>query len=251
MGWNASIISSEEVLSQDNDPMYLSALENLLSEYEVKLEKLENTNKNLQSKFLLSVNQNQLTSIFPSLRKKILHMSEGDVKKQISKFFKGSKKLGEVEDYKDFSLRFIDLALEKDQLPEDINAANHLIDVRISIARTSNYISVSEDEFQMSKYYKIFANISASPALENVMLKWTNLTTGELIKYKAIGFVSESDIQYVWARPDSGWDIGTYQVSLHKLNDGMSLIARRLYRITSIIDEGQEPVYDGPVMEKK
>ena len=243
--------STDIVNSSTDDSSYLTALENLLSDYEGKLASLLDINDVLKSKLDFYNNQKTITSVLPSFRKKIHHMSEEDIKENVESLVRHKHQLKDVEDYKSFALRFMDLALEEDELPENITDADYLTDVRISISKSSSqYIDVSDDKFQMSKYYKLFANISSSPPLKSVMLKWKNLNNGELIKYEVIGTATENDVVYVWARPKSGWEVGTYQVSIHKMNDSMDLIARRLYQISSVIDEGPEPTYDGTTLQR-
>jgi len=263
VGWFASLIyfsqsnptshetaQKVDVDSSSVDVTYLSALEKLLLEYEDKLSSLQDVNKLLQAKLSLTDSKKTLISVVPSFRKKIQHMSENEVKEELYTLFRHKHQLKNVDSYKDFALNFVDLALKEDKLPENIEDGNHLIDVRISISKNSVYIDVSEDNFQASKYHKLYANISASPALKNVMLKWKNLTTGELLKYQVIGTAAENDILYVWARPSSGWEVGTYQVSLHKLDNAMTLISQRLYRINSVIDEGPEPTNQGIPLQR-
>jgi len=257
-GWFASQLynaESSQQLATDiadtpsnskTDGSYLNALERLLHSYEDELDALKDVNGLLQSKISFYDNQKAITSILPSFRKKIHHMDEAEIKGNIESMIRYKHQLKDVKDYKSFALRFVDLALEEDTVPEDMSDGDYLTDVRISISKTSQYIDASDDEFQMSKHYKLYANIASSPPLKSVMLKWTNLSTGELIKYIPFGTKNEHDIEYVWAKPKAGWEVGTYQVSLHKLNDPMTLIARKLYRIASVIDEGEPPVYNGP-----
>jgi len=261
-GWFASQLFNAQMSQQsatdiaekssnlNADDSYLSALEKLLNDYEDELDALKGVNGLLQSKLSFYDNQKALTSMLPTFRKKIHHMDETEIKSNVETLVRHKHQLKDVKDYKSFALRFVDLALEEDVVPDDISDGDYLTDVRISISRTSQYIDASNDEFQMSKYYKLYANVSASPALKTAMLKWKNLNTGELVKYEVVGTQHENDIAYVWARPKAGWDVGTYQVSLHKMNDPMNLIARKLYRITSVTDDGPEPVYDGPTFTK-
>ena len=243
-------VSEARSLDSETDNSYLTALEKLLTDYEDQLDALKGANGLLQSKLGVYDNQKAITSMLPSFRKKIHHMDEAEIKSNVETLVRHKHQLKDVEDYKSFALRFVDLALEEDTVPDDISDGDYLTDVRISISKTSQYIDASDDEFQMSKYYKLYANVSASPALKTAMLKWKNLNTGELVKYEVVGTKHERDIAYVWARPKAGWEVGTYQVSLHKMNDPMNLIARKLYRITSVTDDGAEPVYDGPTFTK-
>ena len=235
-------------VAESQDSTYLQALENLLSTYEGELMSLKEANELLRGKVSFAESQKTVIKALPNLRKKISHMSNEEVKDKLDYLFKDDQ-LDNVKDYKTFATNLIDLALNEDPLPDNIEDANYLVNVKMSISKTSEFIDVSEDNFQASKYYKLYANISASPALQNVMLKWKNLSTGEIIKYQAIAFVANNDIQYAWAKPKSGWEVGTYQVSLHNLDDSMSVISRRLFRISSVIDEGHQPVYDGPILQ--
>lgn len=259
LGWFSSVIfyspatnfqtnKLQETIVAPQDSSYLQALENLLSTYEGELMSLKEANELLRGKASFAESQKTVFKALPNLRKKIKLMSNDEVKDKLDYLFKDGQ-LDNVKDYKAFATNLIDLALKEDIIPDNIEDANYLVSVKLSIAKTSEFIDTSEDNFQASKYYKLYANISASPALQNIMLKWKNLTTGEIIKYQAIAFVAENDIQYAWAKPKSGWEAGTYQVSLHNLDDSMSLISRRLFHISSVIDEGHRPVYDGPVLQ--
>lgn len=263
VGWYTSKIyhseSLDKSLSNDipavvetvPDTSYLTALENLLSEYEDKIDSLMNLNSLMKSKIGFLDDKKSLITAIPSFRKKINSMSDNEIKSAVQGLIRHKHQLKEVEDYKVFALSFMDLALEEDELPDDVSDGDYLMDVRISVSKhSSTYIDVSDNDFKMSKYYKLFANVSSSPPLKNILLKWKNLESGELIKYEVIGTASESDIAYVWARPKAGWEVATYQISLHKLDDPLSLIAKRLYRISSVIDEGEQPSNNGNALQR-
>lgn len=241
-----SIIISNDIPDQS----YLKNLQNLLSEYESKIENLVDSNNLLQSKLSLLDNQKTVMSFLPSFRKKIENMSEKDVKDSLYKLFKKEEQLSKVNDHKAFAMRFVDLAVEEDELPENLNERNVIQDVRISISRSTDSLDFSTENFHVSKFYKLYGVILADPPLKDLVLKWKNLNTGEIIKYQVISFSVTGDIQYVWARPNAGWDVGVYQISLHELNDDMSIIARKLYRISSVVDEGPEPINNGPALIK-
>lgn len=231
------------------DDSYLSALEQLLNDYEDEISSLKDFNQGLLSKTALVDNQKMMSSLLPSLRDKIKYMSKEDVKDKLTKVFPHEHQLENIKDYKGFATRLADVAMQEDAIPENLNDADFVQDITIFFYRNNGYIDSSSDSFPMSKFHKLYANITADPPLTKFMSKWKNLRTGELIKYQAHGVKGGHALDYTSAIPPAGWQKGKYQVSIYSLDDSLTMLAQKTYTITSIVDDGKEPVNTGELLK--
>jgi len=221
------------------DSGYLDSLNQLVSEYKLKLSELEDENSELLESLRLS--NSQLASVVDKavIAKKISSMTDADVKSKLEKLFK-SDHLKDIENPKAFAEKLTDIALE-----DKSNENEHQeFDVRISVSGNSGYIESNDSPLKVSQHRRLYANILSSQAIGQALVKWKDLSNDELIYFKGLTFGRADNLQYVWTIPNGGWKPGKYSVSLYSIDQNLSLISIKYFTIMEVYDEGPEPPYD-------
>ena len=154
----------------------------------------------------------------------------------------GDDILNDIEDTRLFSKKALEIALNN----SEISAEDATGTILLSTSPVPGVRGFSGNA-DVERYDIIFAHIQTENALGQLLVKWQNTTTGQILLFNKRSITSRSNIYYVSFRPSAGWQPGRYRVSIHHLNDSLSPIASNSYTITSV-DEGE---YDGTGRNEK
>ena len=216
-------------------------LNKLLLEYEEKIAFLLNENESLSGKYLLSNTQLQALASKPDIEKKINNMSDSDIRKKLNLIL-DEDHISDIQDTRAFAGRLAEVAMESTD-ENSGSSENTNIDVRISISSEIGYHEMPTSDVVASKYKRLYANILSAEALDYVLVKWKNVSTDELLFYKGVSFNPVIDDQFIWTKPENGWERGVYQINIYKIDDELQLLANKRFTVSDVIDEGpEEPV---------
>lgn len=222
---------------------YLAAL---LVQYEKTIASLQNQNDSLLKQTSFSENQFIAMSSKPTIERKINSMSDSAVLKKLGLIF-SDEQMENIQNPKDFARRLTEVALEESTDNQSGSTENTNVDVRISISHSIGYQEAADELLVASKFKRLYANILSSEIMEAVLVKWKNLSTGELLFYKGISLNQLDGPQFIWAKPKNGWETDTYQINMYKIGAELQLLASKQFTISNVIDDGPEQVSDEPI----
>ena len=139
--------------------------------------------------------------------------------------------LDKVHDVRAFSKRMAGVLLDQDGGISDSDPRISTLYFSTSPIYGTRMIGQSAE---VPKHSPIFAHMNADRPAGEVMVKWQNLTTGELLMVR--NFSLEESDPYVWLAPSQGWTPGAYRVDVFAMDDEVTPLASRTLTITSVFD---------------
>ena len=196
---------------------------------------LHQANNDLLSK-IKDKKSNSLPGNMPSdLMGKLESLPESIVIYQLEQIL-GEDAVSEISDARNFSKRALEVALDN----SEISAENATASIVFSTSPVRD-IRPFSGSVSVDQYDIIFAHINTTNSLGRLLVKWQNTNTGQILMFNDRFVADESSAHYVSFRPSTGWQPGTYRVSIHQFNDKLTPIGSNSYSIVTV-NEGE---YDG------
>lgn len=235
-------IEAEPVASGD-----IGELKRAIQKLKTRLSHSEKENKKLlaQNEFLTQKLDQQDRSrnipiSYPALTRQLDSLPDFILNKQLSYLF-GDDFVDGIDNPKEFSKNLLDAALDSSS-----DANNDSSSVRVSFSEsvfpTTKPIGFDS---QVGMYDVIFAHLDADQGVNKVMVKWMNVSNGEVLMFSQATIASGQPGQFVSLKPNQGWRNGTYRVAVYSADSGVQLLGANSYRITSVINDGTQTA-DGP-----
>jgi hypothetical protein len=237
-----SIANSNEDLSQAQADV-VQKLNKELSLAKSEIKDLENLNVRLAEQIKHMELPISPSVDYPELVTKIDNLPLPLVNEQIGKLF-DEYALQQVNDTRAFAKRLLEVAL-KDQEENSME-----IDISFSTSTLAGVRPLG-DRASVAKSDSIFGHISASGRLnENVVVKWQNLGTGEILSLTNQSLNTNGREQYIWARPKKGWQVGRYKASIYSMDDHVTPLGSGLFTIVAISDAQTDRSSDDKVLQE-
>ena len=180
---------------------------------------------------------------YPELVNKIDNLPLPLINEQVGKLF-DNYALQQVNDTRAFAKRLLEVTLT-DQEENSIE-----MDITFSTSTQAGVRPLS-DRASVAKFESIFGHIRTSSQLnENVVVKWQNLGTGEILALTNQSLNANGREQYIWARPKKGWQAGSYKASIYSMDDHVTPLGSGIFTIVTVIDNQAERNSDNKVMQE-
>ena len=172
------------------------------------------------------------TETFSSLIEKLDNIPTSVVDKYLERHF-GEDIRSHVSDTKTFAKKLLEVALDDEHSLENESGD---INIEFSLSPIIGVRPISSDA-TVSKYNSVFAHVipTGSFRTKDVLLKWENVTSGELVAFRraSLSFDS-SDTAYFTAYPNQGWKPATYKVSIYTLDDEVVFLSQGSFSISTV-----------------
>lgn len=229
--------AADPVVSDDLDELKL-ALQKLrarLGHAEKENKKLLVVNENLSQRLDQLEHSRNIPISYPALTRQLDSIPDFILNKQLSYLF-GDEFVDGIDNPKEFSKHLLDAALDSGS---DVN--NDTPSVRVSFSEsvfpTTKPIGFDS---QVGIYDVIFAHFDADQGLSKVLVKWMNVSNGEVLMFSQASIRGGQPNQFVSLKPAQGWRNGTYRVSVYSADNSVHLLGSNSYRITSVINDGTQ-----------
>jgi hypothetical protein len=164
---------------------------------------------------------------YSGLLEKLDKIPQAVIDSHLQKYF-GAEQLEKISDSRVFAKRLLEVALGDEGNPSE------------NVAHADIYFSKSPiygkkmltQSISVSKYEPLFAHIVTDKKLGDVIVKWQNLDSGELLLFK--GMRINTNAQYISVVPRKGWSGSQYQVSLSSMDDSVILMAVNVYTVAQV-----------------
>lgn len=169
---------------------------------------------------------------YASLLEKLDKLPEPVIEAQLEKYL-GRETLNKISDTRAFSRRLLEVALEdQDDPPEEDEDTVQHVDIQFSKSPVYGKQMLGPDA-AVSKFEPLFAHIDSAGEVGEVIVKWQEVNTGEILIFKkmTIGAGGES---FITVTPASGWKNSLYRVSLNSIDDSVQLMGSNAYTISQI-----------------
>jgi len=218
-----------EVPQTINDDYHKKLALNLKNEVDkanAEIAYLQRTNFDLTEKLQQSFSNKAKKQ---ELERQIDNMPESYLTKQLERKIRIDS-FDEIEDVHQFSKNLLDAALEDTDYDTSEN-----IDITFGFSSIRNTQSFS-GSVSAAISDKIFAFISTSVDSSDVLVKWHNIETGELLRFKNMKVSKDKYANFVSTTPKKGWSKGSYRVTVFKPDQIVSPIGSRSFTISDITD---------------
>lgn len=217
----------------NNDDRTLDLLRNELSKANQELDQLKGLNDALSTQ-IARLNLPIASMTYPELIDKIDQLPDSFISDKLA-YFIDKDAIADIEDVRAFSKRLIDVALAEGEDSGQTGSA--VITFSTSPVFGNQLISQSAS---VHKFDTIFAHIESSGRLDQAIVKWQELNSGEILLFKNHSLDPENPSKYIFLRPRSGWKSGSYRVSLHTMDDQVNPISGNSYSIATVVGEDSD-----------
>lgn len=217
-------------------------LKSNLARLEKKYRQLLTENKILE-KELEHKNQAKNVSLsYPGLVKQIDAIPDFLLDRQLSQYF-GDDFVDGIDDKKAFTKNLLDAALDT-TADENNENANPQVTLTFSKSIFPNSQQLGADA-QVRLYDVIFAHMNADEGIEQVIVKWMNISTGEVLMFSKANIRGGQSQQYVSLKPAQGWKTGVYRVTVYSADSVVNQIGENTYSIASVVNDASQTA-NGP-----
>ena len=218
----------------------ITELEVRLKQSEKEKQKLLAINERLKHELKSSDKVNSVPLSYPDLARRIDSLPDFLIEKQLSYLFDDDF-VDNIDNKKEFSKNLLNAVLDNGTGENEQDTS-----VKITFS-TSTFPTTRQLGFdsEVKLHDVIFAHIELEPGVNEVLVKWVNMSSGEILMFAQSAIRGGQPFQYVSLRPSQGWRNGIYRVAVYSANSGGHLLGTNSYRITSVIDDGLQTV-DGP-----
>ncbi|WP_455220732.1 hypothetical protein [Kaarinaea lacus] len=217
--------NTEEAQNRDDRENQLRKIQERLTKASNKISDLEKYNKALA----LQIEQMNLPmssdTSYPGLLEKIDRLPESFVKSQLENLF-NKDAIKNINDVKAFSKRLVEVALDENEINED----QAVLNISFSLSPVNGQQPI-DHQAVINKFDTVFAHIITSQPISELLVKWQNINTGEIVLFKKHTQSSIDQHFYVAHRPNNGWSPGAYRVSLHTMDDSVNILGSNSYTI--------------------
>jgi hypothetical protein len=175
---------------------------------------------------------------YAALLEKLDKLPETFIEAQLEKYL-GRESLENITDTRAFSKRLLEVALKDQDDPPKEDSPQH-VDIQFSKSPVYGKQMLTQDVALFS-YEPLFAHIVSAEPVGEVIVKWQDVQTGEILIFKkmSIGPGGES---YITAIPGAGWRNSLYRVSLSSVDDSVQLMGSNVYSISEVYaQDGRKP----------
>ncbi|WP_407306754.1 hypothetical protein [Acinetobacter sp.] len=119
------------------------------------------------------------------------------------------------------------------------NDPNEVLKGKATVSTQQQYVVSAVLPRQIYAGQQLFAHfdtLGKVPNNEQVFIRWSNQSTGEVLFFMPQRVSSHREQNWVSFNPLKGWKVGTYDVKYYQLNDQLDPIAQTSFRIEQIID---------------
>ncbi len=159
---------------------------------------------------------------------------------QLEKYF-GRESLEKIEDTRAFSKRLLEVALEDQDQPLKEDGPLR-VDIQLSKSPMYGNRMLSQDVV-VTKFEPLFAHIVTANELGDVIIKWQDVNSGEILIFNKMNFGPGSQL-YISAIPGSGWRNSQYRVSVSSMDESVELMAASSYNISQVNDAVPGPNHE-------
>jgi hypothetical protein len=164
---------------------------------------------------------------YAGLLEKLDKIPQPIIDEHLQKHF-GAEQLEKISNSRAFAKRLLEVALETEETAQD-----HIGRADIYFYKSPIYgKNMLVGEVAVSKYEPLFAHIVTEEKLGDVIVKWQDLRSGEVLLFKGLAINSAG--QYISAVPRNGWNSTLYQVSLSSMDEAVNLMASSVYAVTQV-----------------
>jgi hypothetical protein len=204
-------------------------LEAQLAEAVVEIKKLQadaRVSGNRQS----SAASGSASEAYADLRQKLDKLPEPFIAAMLKEYL-GPDSLQKVTDTRAFSKRLLEVALDDQTKPAEDE--NEVVSADIEFSRSPIHgKNMIAQDIALAQFEPVFAHILTSEQLGNVILKWQDVNTGEIVLFTSMNIGSGG--QSVSAVPSAGWQNSVYRVSLSSMDDSVQLMASNAYTVSHV-----------------
>jgi len=232
---SASVESASDnfLMASNADDKALGLLRSELLKANQELNQLKGLNDAL-SRQIERLNLPIATMTYPELINKIDHLPDSFISDKLG-YFIDEDAIADIEDVRAFSKRLIDVALAEG---EDSGQNGSAI-ITFSTSPVYGNRPISQDA-SVHRFDTIFAHIQSSGQLDDAIVKWQELSTGEILLFKSHSLDPNDPSKYIFLRPRTGWKSGSYRVTLHTMDDQVNPISGNSYNIATVVGEDSE-----------
>ncbi len=213
-----------------------------LSNAQGKIAYLQNINKNLANQ----IEQNNLpisSSVsYSDLVERIEMLPQPIIDEQLTHLFDDDG-LQQINDSRDFTKRLLEVALTDS---DNDNTQQTSIIFSTSPLQGSRLLNLNA---RVKKFDTIFAHITSPGNHSTLLVKWQRLNSGEIMLLTNQPINTNGREQYVFLRPQKGWQPGQYKISVHSMNDKITTLGVNLLTIIEIIDDDELSMENDQVLQ--
>jgi len=203
---------------------------------------LENINKNLANQ----IEQNNLpishSVNYSDLIERIEMLPQPIIDEQLTRLF-DEDGLQKINDSRGFAKRLLEVALTDS---DDDNTQQISIIFSTSPLQGSRLLNPNA---RVNKFDTIFAHITSPGSRSTLLVKWQRLKSGEIMLLTNQPINTNGREQYVFLRPQKGWEPGQYKISVHSMDDKITTLGVNLLTITEIIDISEPDMENNQVLQ--
>ena len=109
--------------------------------------------------------------------------------------------------------------------------------VVLSDRATQPTVSLSAET--LTKKQKLYAHLNTLNKIslgQNVFVKWTNRSTGEVLLFEKKLIMPDSNTHWVSYQPYNDWQTGTYDIRFYQFNSQLVPVAQLTYTVYQVVD---------------
>lgn len=208
-----------------------------------KIENLQNINQSLSRQIEQMNLPIPLSTTYSELLKKIDTFPTAYINTQLAQLF-DEEYINQIKDTHKFSKELVEIALTDDK-PEN---SYGLASITFSRSPVSG-VRLLGQAFEVNPFDSIYAHIAPNIKLENCIIKWRYLDSGNILMFKQMALNPDIQTQYIWMKPASGWQSGLYQLTIHDMTNNKQLIGSNTYQITNITTTATNQTANSPDLD--
>lgn len=175
-------------------------------------------------------------SAYAGLLEKLDTLPLSLIESQLEKYL-GGDALTQIDDKRAFAKRLLEVALEDQEPPEEEDGPLSF-DIQFSRSPMYGKQMISQD-IAVSKFEPLFAHIVTADDLGEVILKWQDVGSGEILTFKKV-HIGPGSQTYLSAVPMDGWQESVYRVSLNSMDASVDLMGASAYSIAEVYGEAED-----------
>lgn len=213
-----------------------------LSNAHGKIAHLENINKNLANQ----IEQNNLpisnSVSYYGLIERIEMLPQPIIDEQLTRLFDDDG-LQQIDDSRGFAKRLLEVALTDS---DNDNTQQTSIIFSTSPLQGSRLLTPNA---HVKKFDTIFAHITSPGNRSTLLVKWQDLKSGEIMLLTNQPINTNGREQYVFLRPQKGWQPGQYKISVHSMDNKITTLGVNILTISEIIDFSEPNMENNQILQ--
>ncbi len=230
------------VVTTEDAEVSVESIREELSNARGEIAYLENINKNLANQ----IEQNNLpishSANYSDLIERIEMLPQPIIDEQLTRLFDDDG-LQKINDSRDFAKRLLEVSLTDS---DNDNTQQTSIIFSTSPLQGSRLLSPNA---RVKKFDTVFAHITSPENRSTLLVKWQRLKSGEIMLLTNQPINTNGREQYVFLRPQKGWQPGQYKISVHSMDDKITTLGVNLLTITEIIDVSEPDMENNQVLQ--